>query len=73
MTITRALAELDGIRNNRHSDTRDLIERIDAIGSWAAGRKHSKGIARILEECHRLHDRLNGGSGRGGLRIELAD
>lgn len=74
MTFNQAWNELDAIRNDRHAcdaDTAKLIARVDAVGQWAASRKTNKNTMKLLEECHRLHDLLNGGSGRGGNRIQL--
>ena len=71
MTITFAAKELDAIRNNRTSEVSELIGRVDAVGQWAACQKHSKKIAKVLQECHQLHEKLMGGSGKGGLRIDV--
>ena len=72
MTITFAAKELDAIRNNRISDKSELISRVDAVGQWAACQKYSKKVAKVLEECHQLHEKLMGGSGKGGVKIEVA-
>jgi hypothetical protein len=72
MTINAANYELDAIRNDRTSDTGQLIRRVDAVGAWAAKQKHSATIGKILSEASMLADRLQGGSGKGGNRIVIA-
>lgn len=71
MTITRAAKELDGIRHNRADSADILLSRVDAVGAWLASQKNSKMVAKLLTECHQLADKLNGGSGKLGVRIEV--
>lgn len=71
MTLTQAAWALDEIRNNRTLGSEELIARLDKIGAWLAVQKNSKRIFSLLEEAHRLHEKLNGGSGKGGIRIKM--
>jgi hypothetical protein len=71
MTTTLAAKQLDEIRNNRGDSSADLLARVDEIGAWLAGQKHSGKVAMLLRECHRLADQLQGGNGKGGVRIQI--
>jgi len=74
-TMKHAANELQAIRNDFASAAHDPIDqlkaRVDAVGKWAAGQKNTKFIAKLLEEAHMLHDRLSGGSGKAGMRIQM--
>lgn len=74
MTVKKAANELQAIRDDMASMCPDPVEslkaRVDAVGHWAAGQRWSKGIQKILWEAHAINDRLDGGSGKHGVRIQ---
>ena len=72
MTTTLAAKQLDGIRNNRADLAANLLARVDQIGGWLAGQKHSAKVAKLLQECHQVADKLQGGSGKLGVKIVMA-
>ena len=63
MTITKAVWELDRIRNDRTTKLETLISQVDAIGAWASQQKNGKKISQILSEAHDLINRLESGFG----------
>ena len=75
-SVKHAADELQSIRNDLASPTSDhddLKRRVDAIGAWAAANAKTTGLgAKVLEEANRLADKLEGGSGKGGTRINLS-
>jgi hypothetical protein len=68
------LGELQAIRNDlaRGNADPDLLKRrTDAVGRWAATqKKQTPALRKVLEEAHSLVDRIGGGSGKHGMRIE---
>jgi hypothetical protein len=72
MTSRKAASRLEAIRNDRTSSSEDLIAQVDEIGQWVASQKYSTLNGKLLEECHQLHDRLNGGNGKHGTRLQIA-
>lgn len=72
MTTTKAFQELDAIRNDRSSDTAELIARVDAVGHWAAAqRRYTDRLGKVLSEAHDLHARLTGGPRSGRTTIVI--
>jgi hypothetical protein len=53
-------------------DHEAIRAQVDAVGQWAAAQKTQTPLIRkILTESHSLADKLSGGSGKGGNRIEI--
>jgi len=72
MTMTKAFQELDAIRNDRSSETAELIARVDAVGHWAAAqRRYTDRLGKVLSEAHDLHARLTGGPRSGKTTITM--
>ena len=72
MTMTKAFQELDAIRNDRSSETAELIARVDAVGHWAAAqRRYTDRLGKVLSEAHELHARLTGGPRSGRTTIVI--
>jgi hypothetical protein len=72
MTMTKAFQELDLIRNDRSSETAELIARVDAVGFWAASQKrYTDRLGKVLSEAHDLHARLTGGPRSGRTTIVI--
>ena len=72
MTMTKAFQELDAIRNDRSSETAELIARVDAVGFWAASQKrYTDRLGKVLSEAHDLHARLTGGPRSGKTTITM--
>lgn len=73
LTTTRAFGELDRIRNDTATDPAELLRQVDAIGAWAASQKKTTpSLLKVLREASSLADRLRGGSGKGGVRLNVA-
>lgn len=71
MNLSTANRKFEEIRNSTHDSREKRSAQIDEIGKWAAGQKRSKGIEKLAHELHMFHDKLNGGSGKSGVRISI--
>ena len=73
-TFRDAALELDAIRADfaRGVDVNTLKQRVDEVGHWLATKKKWTALVyKLLHECHQLHDKLCGGSGKFGTRLEI--
>jgi N12 class adenine-specific DNA methylase len=69
-------AELQAIREDMTSASPDpdLQQRVDAAGAWLAANAKPGGLGdKLLQEAHQLNDRLAGGSGKPGMRIQMPE
>lgn len=76
MTFKQAANELQSIRNDLASGMdRDVLQkRTDAIGEWLAINGKPTGLsAKLLSEANVLHDKINGGNGKHGVRIAMGN
>jgi len=74
LTLNAAANELDSIRNARHdydANNVELLARVDEIGHQLAKQRMSLKLMNLLTECGRLADLLQGGSGKGGVRLHV--
>lgn len=75
MTLRIAAKHIDRIRNSSFDaevDRAALLAELNVIGFWLAEQKNGKTVFALLDECHALADRLQGGSGKFGVRFEIA-
>ena len=71
MNLTKAAKILDDVRNDRTSTVQELSRRVDEVGYWLAGQKHSKKVTLLLSECQELHWSLRGEPTHHGLRVAI--
>ncbi len=72
-----AAFELQDVRNalaSGDADVDELLARVDAVGEWVAANGKQTGLAaKLLGEASELHDKVQGGSGKGGVRIKVGE
>lgn len=73
VSLRDAANMLDAIRNDRTDSVESKISQVDMIGAWLANQQsaNTKFLSKLLSEVHFLRDKLEGGTGKGGTRIEF--